>query len=85
MDIGIEIKKIMKEAIIGYVKSGIYDKKKADNVISHLQLGWKFEDILEDFYTTYGENYFDFSDIKTVGDFMKELEQKYFTQDKVVK
>ena len=85
MDLGKEMKEIMKEAVIEYVKSGTYNKEKADNVIGFLQRGWKFEEIAEelenlDFMSNKDKLHFNWEDFNN---FMDKLKQKYFP--KVVK
>lgn len=55
MDIGKEMKKIMKEATIEFLRSLDADKAKINNVINFLQRGWKYEEILEEFIKEWGE------------------------------
>ena len=74
MDLGKEMKEIMKDAIIKFLRNIDTDKDKTSNVINFLQRGWKYEEMWEDLKN------FEFN---LLHETIEVLEQKYFP--KVVK
>ena len=83
MDLGKEMKKIMKEAIINFLKNiKTDDKEKINNVINFLERGWKYEEMWEELQgmmKVLNPSMTAFSS-KEFYDEMEFIKQKYFPQ-----
>ena len=79
MDLGKEMKEIMKEAVIEFVNSLRNDDntKKIDNVINFLKLGWKFEEMWEELEEITGATEWEMVSLK-------DIKQEHFSEDEII-
>jgi len=71
----VNLKEIIKEAVIRFLK-GLKtrdNREKIDNVIKHLQLGWKFEEMWEELEEITGAIEWEMVDLN-------EIKQRHFSK-----